>query len=119
MENFGSLFPGIRRFYSTDLLGGGFVFLNSHFLKDIPYTLSPMFLNIFNRFNSRKVFSISFKRSLPYFSGIFKVLFVNQKGLCFSCKRPINLCVTMSLSCSFYGFKRIGRFFLLHSYCKN
>lgn len=119
MGNFGSLFPGVHKFCCFDSSKGNFVFLSSHFSKKVLYKFSPLFLNVFNKFNLRKIFSILFKKSLPHFHGIFKLLFIKQKGLCFVCRRPINLYNTR-FSSSRNSFNRLNLFnglCLLHNYC--
>lgn len=78
------------------------------------YPSLPLSLEVFNALNYKKFFSVLFKKSLKDFNGIYRFLFIKQKGLCFCCFKPIQ-----NFNCKLFRMKRfvsVG-FMIIHTYC--
>lgn len=114
-------FSGLWVFSLYNPLTKNVYFLRSHSMHKY-YTSSiniPLFLNVFDIFNSLKLNSIIFHRNLDSFSGIFKVLYKKQSGRCACCFKSLTFdnCKLISLA-SLKGTSRsMSQFYLYHIFC--
>lgn len=109
---------GFPRLLIKDNLSQNIYFLKSHSLfVNFLYRI-PLSLNIFDLFYNRYLWNILFSKFLYSFSNSYRILYINQKGLCEGCKRPIcfkNYKILKIEKNSQSSFVR--KFFLYHSYC--
>ena len=114
-------FSGVWKFFVIDDTNESkFIFLRSHklVLKKI-FFFSKSF-NVFNAFNKEKLYEVLFNQNLVNFLGNYKLLFFEQKGLCYVCKRPIfykNYSILNTYS-KLHIKNNLLDLVLVHSYCK-
>lgn len=111
------------KFFCLDNLEANPYFLKSHFIFKSSYYHLPSCLNIFDLFNESKFNKVWFKRVRKFFKGFYRVLFDNQQGLCFNCKKVFDYGSFSDLKIvdlSFFRFKtrnKLSAFVLVHKYC--
>lgn len=107
------------RFFSSNVLNGSVYFLRSHSqFNSLVYRL-PASLNPYNLYNNTKVVKCQFKSFLSLFKGVFRILWVNQEGICFSCKRTFNFSTSFDFKVSKISKSNnnILNLVLLHRFC--
>lgn len=84
-------FSGLWRFTIFDPKKKRNYFLKSHnklSSGNVNFYRVPKSLGVFYIYNQRKLLFILFRRTKTFFSGISKILYIKQRGLCFICRRP-------------------------------
>jgi RNA-directed DNA polymerase len=111
---------GVWRFSFYDTMSGNVFFLNFHSNLKMESSYLPLLTNIFERENSRKLFSLLFAKFMPNFKGINRLLFIRQKGLCNTCFKPLSLFnfkFSKFYYNSLYKVKYLHSLCLIHTYC--
>nr|CAC69147.1 RoaA protein [Euglena gracilis] len=119
-------FSGIWRFFITDIKTGNFLFLKSHLYsskyfysyRNMKFKISNT-LNIFNLYNKGKLERMIFEKFKYKFSPNFIVLYNNQRGLCFFCKKSIYSNRFVILNIKKWNFSFFENLILIHFYCNN
>lgn len=117
--NIGNIFPGVWKLHFFDPYTKAIYFLKSHNEFKISCFALPLLLKSFYDFNSKKLFLTLFKKSRLFYSGIYRILYVKQLGLCYICHQPLNnLYIKIKLFRLFSStIFCIRYFFLVHTYC--
>lgn len=120
-SRFWKKFSGIWKFYVLDDTSyNKVIFLKSHFsILSKTHFFSRGF-NAFNSFNKYKLYKVLFNRNIMNFKGSHKILFLEQKGLCYICRRPLfatNFSILKNYS-KLYKTNLLSNLLLIHSYCK-
>ena len=108
---------GVPKVFAFDGTTGKFYFLKSHSKVNLNNYCLPLFLHPFNKMSYKKLFSVLFKKSRGYFYGACKFLFIKQKGLCFSCNKPLIVSAYKMEKLAKGFVKQPNSFVLLHTYC--
>lgn len=82
---------GKWRFFAKNTMDGNICIIKSHLLHVNHVFRMPNSINIFDSYNKFKINDIWFKKTRDNFKGLYFVLYSNQKGLCFLCKRLLFL----------------------------
>lgn len=112
-------FFGTWKFFSVNPINGAVILLRSHSSADYFIYRLPLSLNIYDLFNKKKIDIFFYKKSFNLFHGVFQLLWVRQKGLCFCCKRVFSTINFNNVKvCNIRTSKNyLYNLVLLHSYC--
>lgn len=110
---------GSWRFFSVNPLNGNVYFLRSHSRFNLFIYRLPASLNTYYLYNDSKVIKLQFKMFLNLFKGLFRLLWINQRGVCFCCKRSFNFFNYSNFKVSKISKSnnRIVNLVLLHNFC--
>lgn len=112
-------FGGIWRFFTQNILTGEVCILRSHYTKEYLVYRLPFSLSSFNLLDKTKTENIYSVRLENLFTGIVRILWKKQGGLCFFCHQVLIVSTVNSFkilrvkNCN-HSFKN---FILLHHYC--
>lgn len=113
------LFIGSWKFFAVDFNKGTISFLRSHYLEGYLVYRFPFSSNIFDLMDLSKVHTVFFKKFKNLLSGVYRVLWKKQNGLCFVCKQNF-LFITFS-NIKVYKLGNLNNFLsdlvLVHSSC--
>ncbi len=114
---------GKWRFFVVDSFTGNVSFLRSYRFNSSKIFRLPSSVNFFDLADNVIYRTFWFEHSASHFLGIYKILFINQCGLCSFCRKSFN---TVSLSqikvcklvyLSSFNSNKVLQLVLLHNYC--
>ena len=118
-------FSGVWKFFAIDFNTGQLAFLTSHFsIKTKRLSSLPRSLKIFDLNNYQKLNAIWFNKSRLNFHTLYRLLWNKQKGVCFTCFKPIsyfdftNIKIFNQLKYLKVIDPSYSKFFLIHTNCK-
>jgi hypothetical protein len=118
IKNIGKIVPGVWKFFSYDSFSVNLTFLLSHNEDINKIIFLPSLLISFSLLNFNKLFSFYFKKNRPYFKGLYRIIFIKQKGFCYCCKQLLNLDSIKLVDNKYCYFRRKFLYpIIVHNYC--
>lgn len=112
-------FMGKWKFFAFDISTSETNFLRSHFMNIKNTFVLPYSFSSFDYLESRKIEKFFYLKYSQNTSGVFRSLWIKQKGMCFVCRKPFIFLNSSNLK--IYSFKFKTKFFkyliLAHTYC--
>jgi hypothetical protein len=110
-------FSGFYRFYFLDAYTGGLLLLRSHFYLSVIIARLPLSINYYNFYDEKKIRFFSFNRFRHSFVGLFRYLWIRQKGICFICKRILEFFNGIKIINFDSKKNHFSFYYLIHNYC--
>lgn len=112
-------FFGNFKFFALDSLTSRVIFLRSHCLPNLVIYRLPLSVHNYDLLNSQKIESLFYKKFSYIFYGVFRSLWIKQRGLCFRCRKTFYFINFSNVKVSNIKCSRnyLYNLVLLHSYC--